>query len=48
MQSVILLVLGMFVQPHLPKQLESTYGLFISWSGTVTSIFSLPFFLLHR
>jgi hypothetical protein len=38
MQSVILVVLGMFVQPHLPKQLESTYGLFISWSG--------PLFLL--
>jgi hypothetical protein len=33
MQSAILLALGLYVQPHLPKQLESTYGLFISWSG---------------
>jgi hypothetical protein len=34
MQSAILLALGLYVQPHLPKQLESTYGLFISWSGS--------------
>jgi len=34
LQSLILLGLVLFVQPHLPPQLESLYSFLVAWSGT--------------